>query len=317
MQNTLAPETIAEHLLNHLNENATGPAWHLIDPPRVKYMPWSTLYFLQVTTEQETKHLVVKIVRFPNQSTPEVSWTSSELTERGKREFDSMRKVYSHFLAQSSLHLKALRPEAYLQEINAIVMEFVSGVPLYNNYLTARKLLTLSGQEDAQQALRRTGQWLALFHAMPAESVPFERAFGPPDALQALTEHVNQLHKYGIFPEDWPGWHTVLDALQNVRAGQRVWVHGDFHLRNIFVMPDESILSLDIALERFDSPCFDIGKLIADIKTRRTRILTLGLLPPGVVIDKMIESFLAAYTSGTNIDRATLALYEGKFIFQK
>ena len=315
----VAPEIVAGAVLAHLTqtESYNSPSWRLAGQPRLMHKPWSTLYFLSVLNAEKRCDLVAKIIRFPDQQFAEFSWQSEELLIRGRREYETMTRVFNHFASDSSSLLSAPRPVAYLSHINAILMEFVTGTALYNECFDPRQWLTRSGQRRAQRIVARTGHWLRRFHHLPLGKVAAGYSFGPGDTFQALLKETDRLRLLGVNIDRFPLWPQTLTALQNVNDEHRVWTHGDFHMRNVMVLPDEGILGFDTALERVDSPYADLGKFVADLRTRRALILSRGLLPPPDFVQSLARVFLSGYLAGDKFDFFLLALYEGFFIFQK
>jgi hypothetical protein len=310
---------VAEAVLAHLaSRSGLRPrSLVLAHLPRLVHKPWSTLYFLTVSEGGERHQVVAKIVHFPDQATPEVSWQSEELLIRGQSEFDTLTSVYHHFARQPDRSLAALYPLAYLPEINAIVTDFVDGRPLYDACLAMRHLLSPGGRQRARHMMQQAGEWLQWFHRMPLQDAPAERSFGPPHIFQALLQEVEQLRTLGVDLGSWPLWERTLAVLSQVTDSERVWTHGDFHLRNVLVLSQGGVLGFDTALERVDSPYFDLGKFLADLKTRRATLLRLGLLPPPGLIQSLTQAFLSGYLSESPKPCAALALYEGFFIVQK
>jgi|GEM_PF-3178630 len=317
----LAVEIVAKAVLTALwgQPAADLSSTRLSGTPQLLSKLWSTLYFLPVSNAGERQDLVVKIAHFPDQTTPEPSWQSEELLRRGQREFETMERIASHFTQQPDPLLSALQPRAYLPEINAIVMDFVKGQPLYDECFTGQGVLTNRGRRRAEKIMHRTGCWLRHFHHLPLENVPPKRLHHPGETFEAILAVVDTLSTLGINPTAWPHWNETLAFLRQVNPPEVVWTHGDFHLRNVFVFyyPHDGVLGLDTALERVDSPYFDLGKFIADLKTRRGVILSRGLFPPLAVTQSLIKAFLSGYLAGEPLAVLPLALYEGRFILEK
>lgn len=308
--------TVASRLLAHLTQSSGAQApWRVSSQPTVRQMPWSTIYFFDVDGATTTRQLVVKIPGFPDQTIPETSWESPELLTRGQREYTSMAKVYDHFSSQSNPRLCALKPEAYLRDINAVVMDFISSGTLYDNSIAPRHLATPHGRQTAIARMRATGEWLHWLHTLPAESFSPANTRSPGDAYAELLREAERLRAFAIRPETLPGWETALNILRTAPLDRLVWSHTDFHMRNVYVLPGEKILSIDTALDTLDSPCADLAKMIVDLRTRRIRILTQGLVPPDPIISQLISAFLEGY--GSDFHPLTLALYEGQFLLEK
>ncbi len=312
----VSADRVVETLLTYFNSNHR-PGWQLYTPATLKHMPWSTLYFITVTRQNTIKRVVAKITRYPDQTEAKISLEDDELLLRGRREYASLVTVYDHFEIKSEDGLYGVQPFAYLPEINAIVMEFVDGEPLYSACLKPSQILRPAGLHHAKALLKKSGQWLRWMHKLPVNELPSNYTFSPGDTLHELLEEAAQLRQYGIDVENFSGWNGAIRLFEQIPTVERVWCHCDFHLRNIFVLPDKSILSMDTALERIDTPYFDICKLTVDIKTRKTRILSGGLVPNQRGLQSLTNAFLEGYFGDDPVDWAVYRLYEGRFLLQK
>jgi hypothetical protein len=307
---------VTDSLLAHLNTR-NNQIWQIKEPVTLRHMPWSTLYFIELQNKDTHRQVVSKIVHFPNQTRPSISWESEELLLRGQREYTSLALVHDHFQHKSAEGLYTVPPIAYLPDINAVVMEFVAGHPLYDACLTPSRILRSRGLKQATNMLFKSGQWLRWLHQLPVDKVLIGQTFTAEDNLNTLLNETQRLKELQINIDAFPGWQQAIDLLQRVKGTEPTSCHGDFHLRNLFVLPDGGLSGIDIALERVESPYFDIGKLIADLKTRKLRILMGGLLPNDKAINSLTTSFLNGYFQGDVINKRELLLFEGRFLLQK
>jgi hypothetical protein len=198
-------------------------------------------------------------------------------------------------------------------------MDFVHGTLIYDRELTISSLMTRHGQRKADQIMRRAGQWLRWLHHLPLGDVPPNRWRGPSDTFQALLDSADTLRAYGIDPQGWRSWKQTLAVLQQYQSAdpERVWTHGDFHPNNLIVLSDGGILSFDTALEQVDSPYLDLAKLIVNLRTRRSRILSRCMIPRSDVVEMLIRGFLEGYFAGKPVNVLALTLYEGRFLLEK
>jgi hypothetical protein len=203
----------------------------------------------------------------------------------------------------------------YLAEINAVVMEFAEGTQM-SNCIRVRHLITARGRRRAIQMVRHAGQWLRCIHTMRLDRAPEKGAFGPSDIYQALLDQVNHLRTLGVDLAG-PLWDQALAALEHIPHKERVWCHGDYHLGNLMVLADSGVLGLDAVMDRVDSPYYDLGRFLGDLKTRRSTVLRFGLLPPPGIIGRFRDAFLDGYLDGAPYARLSLALYEGYFIVRE
>jgi hypothetical protein len=305
-------QTVLEYYNNRYNAH-----WQLVGEPRVLHMLWSVLYFITLKKDDKVQQIVVKIIRFPDQAEANISWQNAELLLRGSREYQSMERLYNWFRGQEANGLYCIPPETYIPEINAIVMHYVDGKSLYHASLTLSRLLRPGASAHARQLLYDTGRWLRHFHNIPLGEVPTERAHSPANSVAALCHEADKLAAFGVSLTSFTDWSQALKILQSLSDDRRVWAHGDFHMRNTLVLPGGSILCFDTAFERTDSPYYDMGKFVADLKSRRSRILRWGLLPSDHETRVLANAFLSGYFQKEPWDVRLLSLYEGQFLLQK
>ncbi len=314
-----SPEIVAESVLEYLAKQHTPAiqSFRLQEPPQIICRPWSTLYYLNVISLDASQQLklIVKIIRFQHQETAETSWQSTNLLTRGQGIFDTMTLVYNHFSEQSNPYLRALRPLTYLPQINAVVMMFSDGVPM-NQSITLRHLLTPRSRGRTRQMMHNAGQWLRCFHTIPHENITTESALGPSDIFQTLLTQVDSLRAFNVHLTGRL-WEQTLAVLKQVTSNEQVGNHGDFHSGNVLTFADTSVLVLDTILERVDSPYYDLGRFVGDLRSRRSLILRFGLLPTPKITKCFRDAFLNGYFNEKSYDKLLLALYEGYFLFRE
>lgn len=310
-------EIVTKAVINYLSQHDPDS----LEPPRLSgetrviQRPWSTIYFFAVQFSGETRKVVAKIVRFIDQTSAEISWQSENLLNRGRREFDTSSCVYNHFAAQPNPLLRSLHPLAYIPEINATLMEFSAGVRM-NEYLTLSWLWSVKRRQQTLLLMEHAGQWLRCLHTMPADSPDTEEWFSPADTFQEMLNNIDRLRQLGI-TISVDAATTVLSKLAQTSDVARVWNHGDFSSGNFLVFPDGGVLGLDVVMDRFDSPYYDLGRFVGDLKTRRSFILRWGWLPLTGILKQLRNAFLSGYFNGEPHNQLLLALYEGYFIFSE
>lgn len=310
---------VSEYLLDYLHRTY-GPHrnFRIAHAHPVRLMPWSSIYFLDVVQTHLQKTYVVKIPGFPDQTVPDTSWQSKELLIRGQREYSSIIRVYNHFAAQENRKLRALRPETYLVPLNAVVMNFIPDGTLYDTTVSPRQLVSPNGYQSALERLRRTGEWLGWLHRLPAENTSPAKKFNVAHAYSVLLQEAERVSTRTPRFQKLAQWQPVLKLLGQIPDQEGVWIHNDYHMRNVLVAPDGTILGLDTVLDALDNPCADLAKLIVDLRTRRWQILSQGLFPPKRLIDHLVQSFLEGYAvTGRTFSPLTLALYEGQYLLEK
>jgi hypothetical protein len=315
-------ELVTKTVLNHLAQKNPGSPEQpgLIGETRVSRRPWSTLYFFTVLFSGEPKKVVAKIARFIDQTSAEVSWQSKELLDQGRNEFDTASFVFTHFAGQPNTLLRSLQPLAYIPEINATLMEFSFGARM-NGYLKLWRQLFPRSRWQTIRLMQHAGQWLRCLHAMPAPFLPGDLCFLPVDTFQQLQTDIDHLRYLGVtLPKNVS--EKMLPALAQVSLAQvsdeeRVWNHGDFTTGNLLVFSDEGVLALDVVMNRFDSPYYDLGRFVGDLQTRRNLILRWGWLSSVGLMNHLRDAFLSGYFNCEPYNKPLLALYEGYFIFHE
>lgn len=317
--NTLTTETVADHLLDYLvNAYGAQPAFRVtqIHPPR--HMPWSTIYFIDVERANEEKSFVLKIPNLDNQPNPDPSLTSADMRVRGKREYNSIIRVYNHFSAQDNRKLRAMRPETYLASINAVVMNYIPYGTLYDNTISPRHLRTARGRQLAIERLHTAGEWIGWLHQLQVENISPTKMRNVSQIYTEIIDQADNLAGRAIHLQKNPLWQPTLDILSQIDDATGVWIHNDYHMRNVMVSEKGTVLTIDTVLDAIDSPCADLAKFCVDLQTRRWRVLTRGVIPPEYLINRLIESFLQGYqVTGRAVSPLTLALYEGQYLLEK
>lgn len=292
------------------------PGWEF-QTAHIRHMPWNVLYFLTFSRGQQTQQYVAKIGRYPDQDRAEVSWESEELLARGRCEYACLEAVYRHFQNQSSPFLSSVRPVAYIPAQNIILMAYVDGAQLYNKALRPHHLLIPARRRRAHDLMKRSGEWLRHLHRLQYRH-DFMQRYTLEDAVFMLEEQAQTLHRYGVALTARPGWKEITSRFRNIRAAEPVLCHGDFHPRNLLLTPDGALVGYDTALERIDSPYYDIGKYFAEIKALRDRVIIFrGYLPTSKMVRSLSKAFLDGYFKDGRPDALQLALYEGIFILEK
>ena len=290
-------------------------------PAEIITKSWSIVYIIPLLERDKRYKIVVKISRSPEQERPEESWEEAHLVDRGIREYDGLVRIYNHFQEQPDSMLQAVRPIAFIRDINAIVMDFIDGSSFYDTCLRPKAILTPGGKERAERLTYRTGEWLRTFHAL-SQSVPTvpddpQRVFSPALAWRQLLEAVERLQERDVDPTRWHIWSAVENALKPLDSDERVWIHNDFHMGNAMVLAEDRILSFDTGLDKLDHPYSDVGKFLADIQSRGSRTMSFGMIPPSTTVEALRQGFLEGYLKGQTLNRPLLALYEGLYLFEK
>lgn len=299
------------------NQDDVYSSFRLQETPLVLQKDWSTLYFINLANHEKRLKLVAKISCFPDQLSPETSWQSRELLTRGKEEFQAITCVYDHFSSNRRRSFSAIQPHAYIPQINAVVMDWVSGKTLYKKCFSICLLSSRRGVRQAEQLFFLTGQWLRKFHEISMINKPSNELIAQSDPVDKLIERVDDLKNCGVIPFSPDLLEKIISILRRVNIGHRRWIHSDFHLQNVLVLSNGKVLAIDTAMSMFDSPLYDLGKFLANLKTRRRIVQSFGIFPSPRIIKGFETAFLRGYFGQEKVPVVLLALYEGQFIFLK
>lgn len=302
-------------LTEHLTRTAGG-RWTVEAPSHVVQRRWSVLYFLDGTgAGGAPMRWVVKCPRAPEDEAELPGRDSRSLAARNRAEFSSLRAIEDHFARQDDRSLATIEALAYLPTVEGLLMTHFEGQPLFDRCLRFFDQLRPRRRGLASEGVRRAGVWLRWFHQLPLEVLhdPIER--GPEDAAAAIRVEIDALVKGRVAEGTLPV--KPLEAVaREGRDPTRVASHADYHLRNVVLLDDGGVLGFDTALNRIDSACRDIGRFLADLRTRRARILAWACLPSERRVRRLERAFMAGYAD-PRLDRQTLALYEALFTLRK
>ncbi len=305
------PASVRAALAEHL-ASAPGGRWTVDAPSQIMRRPWSMLYFLSGTSPDGARvRWVVKCPRVPEGESHLPGRDGRSLAARNRAEFSSLRAIHDHFARQDDRTLAALEVCSYLPTAEGLVMRHFDGQPLFDRCLQFLHHLRPRRRTLANEGVRRAGAWLRWLHELPLEHLHEPLEQGPDDAAAAIRREIDALVRDGVAEDTLPlEWlETVADEARDPR---RVATHSDYHLRNVVLLDDGGVLGFDTALNRIDSPCGDIGRFLADIRTRRARILTGARLPTERRARRLERAFMAGYAD-PRLDRKTIALYEALF----
>jgi hypothetical protein len=253
---------------------AAVPLWHgpgarvaALSGPHAH--PWSFQFDLTADTPSGRRHLVVKIPRWEEAATLEAALAAGP-QEGNRQEHVALKALAAAVAASGDPGLAAVLPVAYLPEINGVVTERLEAAPL------RLRLGRWPGSERRQtEVLGRAGRALRLYHDRVAGAVA-----GALDGDTLAAELEAEAARLGGLRSGWPAALASLARRARERHGHPALLgaaHGDFNLANVLVTGDGRVAILDPNLVR--GPLLaDAAKLLTDLRMRRSRALTFGLL---------------------------------------
>lgn len=309
------PASVQTALTEHLTR-AAGGRWTVEAPSHTMRRRWSVLYFLRGTGPGGARmRWVLKCPRAPEGEAHLPGRDSRSLAARNRAEFSSLRAIDDHFARQDDRSLATIDALSYLPTVEGLLMTQFEGQPLFDRCLRFSDHLRPRRRRLATEGARRAGVWLRWFHQLPLDILHDPLEEGPEDAAAAIRVEMDALVKGGVAERTLPVKRLEAIAREG-RDPSRVASHSDYHLRNVVLLDDGGVLGFDTALNRIDSACCDIGRFLADLRTRRARILAGACLPSERRVRRLERAFMAGYAD-PRLDRKTLALYEALFTLRK
>jgi len=258
--------------------------------------------------------LVIKIPRYPDMQKISVAMSDYTLKKGAKKEFQALCQLFNYFSSLKDNSLGAIRPLDYIEDLNGIVTEAVSGKNLDKeiNKISIKIISNKFKKEYLCQHLECCGRWLRSLHHMPYDEtqiVPFD----PKEDLQIVKNILSKLHEYKIKTSFL---HFINDFMQrefNEISSQfdkkdAVLLHRDFQARNILVT-DGKIVPFDTDLDKKGLKDRDIAKFICSLRITKSRLLFDRTLFDHVLVRKFENIFLSSYFGNNTYSQKILNWY--------
>jgi len=247
--------------------------------PGPEQRAWSYQFHFAVEEGGRRYEVIAKIPRWEEAPTLEQALLAGP-QDATREEHRLLREVEEMVTASGDPGLTAVPVLAYLPGSNAIVTRKIEAVPLRDR---------LAGR-SAESSLAAAGRWLRRFHTevggahagpLDARSLAarlVDTAGGVPGGARLAAAAA----ALAVRAESFQGAGVTLAAL-----------HGDFNLSNVLVDAEGRVAVLDPNLE--EGPVLeDAAKFLTDLRARRIRSLTLGVLG-GRDLATRERAFLAGY----------------------
>lgn len=279
------------------------PVWYGVDAAldlhqlSLQRFPYSFFLSIPVIGGAERHTLLIKIKRQPDVQNLSDAIEIERLKTPAMQEFAMIEKIWTFFSDGSVSGCTAVRPLAYLEKWNAILMEKFEGRALKHFFLE-KEILFRSRQK--QQVLKEfvaaSARWLRAFreHVSVVEFVPFpEEAIG-----EDIAESLARLEKYAGAHVDVNFYRRRFKNAMKQIAYLDVpfgLVHDDYHYSNILVNDNGEICVIDHAGNYRTCAYVDLATLITDPQTRTRQIMTNGFYIPSAFVAELREIVLQNY----------------------
>jgi len=293
---------------------------------RPKLNKLSFRFDLEITSKGnrfKKKRLVVKIPREFGRRDISNATSDRSLRRAGKREYEALCQLFDYVKGLKDDTLGAVRPMGYVDRINGIITEEVSGTTIDRevNRTSIRLVANGSQRRCLLESTGRSGKWLRSLHHMP-----WKGKVEPFDIEQDLLVVSNILHKLGRYNIKKSFLADIGDFVSRqfnricsmVSEGDVVLLHRDFQARNIVVADDnERVVPFDTSLGKYGVRYRDISKFICSLRITKARFLFHRTLFDHAMIREYAKAFLFGYFGEEVVSRPMLNWYLLWAILQK
>ncbi len=309
-------DSVARHVKEWLGNGA-----RLESPtPQVQRRAWS--FFLRYAVQGSgplPTALFVKIHSEPHLASLDEALQLPHLKETARQEFQTLCAVDAAFSGAAVAGCAAVRPFAFLESWNAIVMEEVAARSLKQELLRPRMML---GQDREwipfQEAMGGAGLWLRRFHEQVGR-LDGEQGVDVPALRDEATRALEPLQA-AVGAGQLDRVRAALERRLAQLEGSRTPIalmHGDFNCANILVSPERTLYVLDPnAITR--RPVYeDLARLLTDLMTRKVQVFTGGAWVRSGRLQGCRAALLQGYFGTDSPNLGLLDLYAALAILHK
>jgi len=231
-------------------------------------------------------------------------------------EYKALSLLYDHLGKGKLDGVAAVRCLAHFADIDAVVLEYMSGRTLLSLGLKAAKpWATESTVKRAADAAGRAGKLVAGLHQIEWGKYPRTQPFDAEAYCEDLQAEVDSLLDYSVGENVRTRLNNVLQMVHEFTRGLKenvvvTYLHNDLYLDNFIVLPDGRVFTIDTTLELTGPVEKDIGQLIVFAETSRQRLLSGASAVRTSVINRMTQAFIANYSDFAHYSSRILILYQ-------
>jgi hypothetical protein len=301
---------------NHLKEWYGDQAFWDSRIPEIQTYTNSFLLRFPIMTSEGKKHILVKVRRHSRMRSLTAAISDSSLHVNMQNEYRTLKTIYDFFGGVHS-DIGAVRPLMYLENWSALVMEEYQSISL-------RRLLTQWGtrlyREESiktlQDAAKKTGRWLHLFHhefrdcsyAEPAEQI-----------MGTVQSYVGSLESITRGQIDIDSIHSMFADKMSLIETSRLPVsqtHGDMTCDNILYSKERQLCAIDVK-GKVGPTYADLGLILIHPETFKLQIFTLGLYFDQRILKAYRKAILEGYFGNDFEDELLLSLYCALMLLDK
>lgn len=288
--------------------------------PFVERMRYSFILHYQVNLKSNNNpSLIVKINSSPDFVNIERAISSTGGSTNAEKEYFLMKSIENTIKNTGKPTLDAIRMLDFLPEWNAIVMEKFPGKILREHFI---ERILFFGQEENRKFIEKTlyhsGDWLRIFHNQigKKERLPFLVDDWLEDvniSFDYLRPRINRVAEIDSIHQKFV---QISDKLINCSV-QYATLHGDFHMKNVFVKEDGSIACFDPHPSKRGSIYRDLARMAIDPMTIKFQVLSRGLLIRRKFSTKCLSSVLKGYFQEDSLNPIFFTLFTASEYLRK
>lgn len=252
---------------------------------------------VKVPFSQRVLNASIALEQDPESDRPRTAPRSDPLI-KGQHEYEALRLIREYFTELDDRRFGSIRPLELLSRPHVLIMEKGPSQDLLGYLRRANRFQRRFIEFDIESAMKRSGEWLRLFHKMRPPDYARERSL-------CVGDFVNNCDAF---------WQLLVDLGEPVRSiesrrdqftravethlpdrFETCVTHGDFAPRNILV-GDDSALTVFDTQAKWIAPIFeDIAHYLVAVKASGAQVSSRGMLFSKETLSQFESCFLSGY----------------------
>ena len=293
-----------------------GSDARLVGEPTFDARPWSYFFRYRVQVNDSDEQAVLAKIRHIENMNIYEAMNDEKMREEMREEFDSLvkiRDIFTHI--EDAERFFAIRHLTFYEDLNILVMEEADIHTLKSRFQKPTMWMEGNVRKVFKSYLELTGRWLRVFHDRIGNA--HEGPFFSETLYQKAQTNIQRIQsgsgKDLFYLESL--MNTLYDQYENQTLPYRT-THDNFSLANVFLTDKEKICSFD-PHNKPGAAYLDIAKLITDMETCFTQLLTYGMSVPLSRLENFNASFMQGYFQNETVNVSALNLYRLILLIEK
>ena len=286
------------------------------DIPEIRsYRNSFILRYTVTTSEDENKAILIKIRRNPKMGTLQQAIVA-DIHQNIPIEYHSLEFVFDR-LANMSEDFGAIRPLAYIERYQAILMEEFPSQTIRHLLIENRTTKNKEAMNRLRDAARKTGRWLHYFHHHIHE--PALKDYSIKDILLEAQSYGEQLEQYS---NRRVHARSIVDAFSKKIEGLSIdsvtfsQSHADMTCDNVLYSNDNRVCIIDIKTRL--APIYsDLGLILIHPETSKQMIFSGGTYYPEALLEEYRSEIVAGYFDEEPGDKTLVQIYSAIKVMDK